>query len=295
MRSLKIPYSHIFGTLLLVLISSFSCFAGEEINSVDANGKRQGYWKISGAMSLEDGYRDDQIVEEGHYESDKKIGVWKKYYPTGILRNEITYKNNIPRGPYKIYYPNGNLEEEGTWLGNKNVEAFKRYHENGKIAQDFTFTMAGKRNGVQNYYYPNGNLQLSVEVKEGVAHGFYKTFYPDGNPKVSKNIIEGKVEESSVQEFKAVKEYTKVDIPVVPERIEETSASKTAEIERFDKSGENKLYNHRKQVTQAGEFKDGRLWNGKWYKYDANGNLKKVEVYQEGRFAGYGLLEDANK
>lgn len=295
MRSLNKSCVYVFNMLLLMLSISFTCIAGEEINAVDANGKRQGYWKITGAISLEDGYRDNQVVEEGNYENDRRIGLWKKYYPTGVVRSEITFKNNMPRGPYKIYYPNGNLEEEGIWGGNKNVEEFKRYHENGKIAQDFTFTPAGKRDGVQNYYYSNGNLQLSVEVKNGVAHGFYKSFYPDGSPKMTKNVIEGTVDKKSVKKYESRKEYEVVDIPVVPEPMKEPEEAAEVELEEFDKTGENTLYNHRKQVKQTGEFKNGRLWNGKWYKYDAEGNLAKVEVYQEGKFAGYGLLEDANK
>lgn len=294
MRPLNTSYLNIFSTLILSLCFTFICYAGEDLNTLDADGRRQGYWKITGAMSLEAGFRKDQIVEEGHYESNKKTGVWKKYYPTGVLKNEITFENNMPLGFYKIYYPSGKLEEEGNWQRNKNVGEFKRYHENGKLAQDFTFTSAGKRDGVQNYYYDNGNLQLSVEVEEGVAHGFYKTFYPDGKPKVSKIVKKGTVDPDSVQEFEPAKEvYAKVAMPDVPEKIANAD-EKEKVISKFEQSGENRLYNNRKQITQAGEFKNGRLWNGKWYRYDPNGTLKKVEVYQGGKFVGYAKLEDSN-
>jgi antitoxin component YwqK of YwqJK toxin-antitoxin module len=295
MRTLQNSFLHVFSTFILVLFLTSVCRGGEEINAIDANGKRQGYWKITGSMTIEDGFRDNQVVEEGNYETNEKIGIWKKYYPSGVLRNEIAFKNNMPRGVYKVYYPNGKLEEEGNWQGNKNIGVFKRYHKNGKLAQDFTFTSGGKRDGVQNYYYNNGNLQLTVEVEEGVANGFYKTFYPDGKPKMEKTVINGLVEENSIKSFEPAKEeYAKVEMPEVPENIKTHVDKKEAKILEFERSGQNALYNHRKQVTQIGEFKNGRLWNGKWNRYDPNGNLKKVEVYKEGKFIGYGVLEDSN-
>lgn len=295
MRTLQNSLLHVFSTVILVFCLTLICRGGEDINAIDANGKRQGYWKITGSITLEGGFRDNQVVEEGTYESNKKIGVWKKYYPSGILRNEITFKNNMPRGKYKVYYLNGNLEEEGNWQGNKNIGFFKRYYENGSIAQEFNFTSIGKRDGVQHYYYKNGNVQLSVEIKEGTANGFYKTFYPDGKPRMEKMVINGLVQEDSVKSFEpATEDYPKVEMPEVPESITTKVEKMEASIREFERSGQNILYNHKKQITQIGEFKNGRLWNGKRHRYDPNGNLKKVEVYEDGKFIGYGLLEDAN-
>lgn len=295
MRPLQIPYLHVISTIILVFFFTVICRGSEDINAIDENGNRQGYWKITGAMTAEAGYRDNQLVEEGSYQHGKKTGLWKKYYPTGSLKNEITFENNLPRGPYKVYYPNGKLEEIGNWQGNKNIGSFKRYHPSGKPAQIFNFTDAGKRDGVQNYFYENGNLQLTVEVADGIADGIYETYYPDGKLNSEKFIREGVLDESSVKEYKPAKEeYADTNMPEVPEKIESQKEKEEKSISKFEHSGENKLYNHRKQVTQSGEFKEGRLWNGKWHKYDPNGNLKKVEVYQDGKFAGYAKLEDSN-
>lgn len=295
MRPRQKLYLHIFSTLILLVCATVICRAGDDINTTDDKGNRQGYWKITGAMTTEAGYRDNQLVEEGNYEHNKKTGLWKKYYPTGSIKNEITFQNNLPRGPYKIYYSDGKLEEIGNWQGNKNVGSFKRYHPNGKPAQIFTFTDAGKRDGVQNYFYENGNLQLSVEVTDGVANGIYETYYPDGKLKSEKFIRNGILDESSVRTYEPTRdEHATVDMPVVPEKIEAPTEKIETNVEIFEQSGQSALYNSRKQVTQIGEFQNGRLWNGKWHRYDPNGKLKKVEVYQNGKFVGYGRLEDAN-
>jgi antitoxin component YwqK of YwqJK toxin-antitoxin module len=294
-RQIQIFSINFVSTCILVFCSTLVCLGGEGINTVDDKGNRQGYWKITGSMSAEEGFRDDQLVEEGNYENNKKTGIWKKYFPTGSLQCEITFQNNFPRGPYKIYYPDGKLEELGNWQGNRNVGTFKRYHSNGKPAQIFNFTSEGKRDGVQNYFYDNGNLQLTVEVSDGTVNGIYETYYPDGQLKSEKWVQNGVVDESSVKTYEPSKnEYAKAEMPELPEKISSSQQDEEAHVEAFNRSGKNTLYNQRKQVTQIGEFKDGRLWNGKWKRYDHDGNLQKVEVYQNGKFVGYEHLEAAN-
>ncbi|MEM9052980.1 MAG: hypothetical protein AAGC47_13080, partial [Bacteroidota bacterium] len=86
-----------------------------------------------------------------------------------------------------------------------------------------------------------------------------------------------------------------IEAPKIPERIVSDTKNSITAVKQFERSGENTLYNHRKQITQVGEFRDGRLWNGKWNRYDQSGKLLKVEVYQEGKFAGYGSIEEAGK
>ncbi len=287
-------------TWFIVLLLSLNTLlvaagSGEGKNVTDEFGRRQGYWKILGKDLQHRDFKSDQVVEEGHYEDSKRVGIWKKYYPNGNLRSEVNYENNLARGAYRTFYSNGNLEEEGTWTGTKNTGSFHRYHENGAIAQEFFFTESGKRDGIQNYYFDNGHPQLSVEVENGVVNGFYKTFYPDGTPKVEKNVINGITDPKSVVEHEPTyADYIQVDLPDLQEKITEEGESDKA-VDKFEKSGISSLYNKRKQVTQTGEFKNGRLWNGRWNRYDSDGRLIKVEVYQEGKFIGYAHVEKSNK
>lgn len=277
------------------------------LNRTDEAGKRQGYWKITGALSSESGFRDDQVVEEGEYVDNKREGLWLKFYPTGTIRSEITYVNDFPRGPYRIHYPSGKVEEEGNWQGMRNVGEFKRYHENGRIAQDFQFNAKGKREGTQRYYYPSGQPQLTVEVRNGIAHGDYRTYYADGSLREEKRIVEGRVDSASIVKYPPADdrlasasslpndESLKRSIAAAPPETDESAVEETEEdIEKFDRSGTAKLYNHGGQVTQEGEFKQGRLWNGKRYRYTRDGELSKTEIYQNGKFVGYALPDDGS-
>ena len=122
------------------------------------------------------------------------------------------------------------------------------------------------------------------------------TFFADGKPKAEKMIVDGEIDDQSVKNYTSTRDhYEQIEAPKIPERIVSDTKNSITAVKQFERSGENTLYNHRKQITQVGEFRDGRLWNGNWNRYDQSGKLLKVEVYREGKFAGYGSIEEADK
>jgi antitoxin component YwqK of YwqJK toxin-antitoxin module len=267
----------------------------DTLNVLDFQGQRQGFWKLSGDMTGEAGYKKNQLVEEGSYIDNKREGIWKKYYPTGTIKSEINYQNNHPKGFYRIHYRNGKVEEEGTWMTNKNTGLFLRFHENGNRAQEFEFNDNGKRNGLQKYYHENGQLHMTVELENGVASGTQKTYYTDGSLMEEKRLTNGEVEAQSKRTYPPkAGATTGTKTPLLPNHETKPAAQDRPNIGEFKFNGFNALYNKNLQITQVGEFKEGRLYNGKWHRYDDNGLLKKVEVYRYGRFIGYAEIEESN-
>ncbi len=264
----------------------------DTLNIIDHQGFRQGYWQILGSMQGEPGYKKVQVVEEGSYTDNKREGIWTKYYPSGSIKSEINYRNNHPKGVYKIYFPNGQLEEEGNWISNKNSGSFKRFHQNGKPAQEFVFNNEGKRNGTQMYYFENGQPQMIVEIENGVAHGMYRSFHPDGSIMEETRLINGQPDLESTKTYPAKSgTVTTTRTPEIPVSETKPADPDKPNLGEFKFNGFNALYNKNLQITQVGMFKDGRLYDGKWHRYDEHGILKKVEIYQNGRFTGYGNLE----
>ena len=52
----------------------------DTINRVDPiNGRKTGYWIITGNMSKQKGYSQEDKVEEGRYINSRKTGKWIKY------------------------------------------------------------------------------------------------------------------------------------------------------------------------------------------------------------------------
>lgn len=58
----------------------------------------------------------------------------------------------------------------------------------------------------------------------------------------------------------------------------------------FKENGYNKVYNENDEIWQDGEFKNGKLCDGKVYLYDSDGILVEVKVYKAGLYHSSGQL-----
>jgi len=282
--------------LILVLccsLFSLDAQSSDALNALDENGRRTGYWIINASMKPTQGFSPEQVIEEGNYAASKKQGLWKRYFPSGKVQSEITYTNNIPNGPYKTYYTSGLLEEQGSWNFNKNTGDFKRFHPNGKPSQEFTFSDNGLRNGEQRYYHENGVLELQVNVINGKENGRMTRYFANGEIKEVKDFNEGVMADGSIRTYQMRKPAVVLkETPAVPEKTSPVVKEDKPNIHVFKDTGKNTLYNKDLQVSQSGYFKNGRLWIGRWYRYDSNGILESIEVYKDGKLAGYAPIEE---
>lgn len=268
----------------------------DTLNKLDEMGRKQGWWKVNAPKEERPGYADGQLIEEGRYTNSKRIGLWRRYWPNGKVMSEIVYQMGRPRGDYKTYYPDGKVEEQGNWDLDRNTGAFKRWHPNGQLAQDFTFNNYGTRDGVQKYYHENGQLEVEVNVKEGKENGTLKRYYANGDLQQVAEFNGGVINASN---SKYIRSVHKVDAPK-PEPSAQPAPAKTAEevtnAVMFRENGFNTLYDRQLRLSQQGEFSNGKLWNGKYYRYNkSTGELLKIEVYTDGRFTGNAVLSEEDK
>lgn len=257
----------------------------DTMNRTDAQGRKDGYWKVVAPNTEKPGYANGAVVEEGRYVGGRRAGTWKRYWPNGRLMSEVTYRNGMPRGPYRIFYPSGKLEEEGTWDLDRNTGVFKRWHPNGKPAQEFNFDAYGSRDGVQKYWHDNGQLAVEVSISQGRESGTLKRWYANGDLEETATYVNGELDEASRRTYAPKKPIAAPAQPAAKAAPEVTAGESTNSM-RFRENGYNTLYDKQLRISQTGEFKDGRLWNGKVYRYGGNGVLVRIEVYIEGHFAG---------
>lgn len=250
-------------------------------------GKKEGYWIIYAHMRDFSDYKPNDIVEEGRYQANRKFGLWKKYFPNGNLMNEIYFKNGRAYGGFKTYFENGNLEEEGTWKGRVYTGEFKRFHENGTIAQEKTFNESGKTNGVVKYFYENGQPELVFTTVDGVENGEATRYYPNGDVKEILTFNEDGSMASRV-------EKARVNPPLNEKKEDKGEGVKAAGAENMGGTrivdGYHKTYNDDKDILMDGDFKAGKLIDGKHYIYDNYGLLERIEVYKNGKYVGNGVL-----
>jgi antitoxin component YwqK of YwqJK toxin-antitoxin module len=279
---------------LLMLLACLTSFAtGSQINMTDTKGQRQGYWIILGSMIDDREYKPESKVEEGNYSDNRKQGLWKKYWPSGKVRSEINYTDGKPEGEYILYYENGKIEEHSHWYNSRNKGEFWRYYMNGNPQQYFLFAENGKRNGPQKYYHENGKLAMEVTIVNGQESGTMRRYSADGK------LTEEKTFENGVLKQGASKKYKEeVPAPIVSKDPYDESVGKESKVtadkpnkaQLFKPNGFNTLYDRNGAVTQSGEFSNGRLYDGKWYRYNTDGILIRVEIYKGGKFIGLGVI-----
>ncbi|MEO8066727.1 MAG: toxin-antitoxin system YwqK family antitoxin [Flavobacteriales bacterium] len=269
----------------------------DTLNQLDGEGRKNGFWRITAPVATKPGYADGQLIEEGRFATNKRIGTWHRYWPNGKLMSEITYDMGRPRGDYKTWYQNGQLEEEGNWDLDRNTGNFKRYHPNGEPQQDFVFNDYGVRDGVQKYYHENGQLAVQVNIEEGKEEGTLKRYYPNGDPQQVATFENGVVNAANNKFLRPVSKPA-TDLPKAEPAKTAPVVSATESVnpaDRFNENGVNTLYDQQKRISQVGEFKNGQLWNGKRYRYDRDGKLQRIEVYDVGRYIGDTPITDEDK
>lgn len=273
-------------------LAQASVLQQDTINQVDPQGRKQGYWRIEAPKADKPGYTDGQLIEEGRYNAGKRIGTWKRYWPNGKIMSEVNYRSGLPRGEYRIYYPNGRVEEQGTWDLDRNTGSFKRWHPNGKPAQEFLFDQYGLRDGIQKYFHENGQLAVEVSVKQGREEGSLKRFYANGELEETASFNNGEMDEASRKTFAARKPMADLTPAKESKAAPTVGSEESTNAVRFRENGFNTLYDKQLRISQTGEFKQGRLWDGRVYRYGGNGVLVRIEVYIDGRYAGDAPITD---
>lgn len=255
-------------------------------NQVDDSGRKQGQWVHLGKEQPDKGYPEDGKISEGTYKDDRRDGLWVLYYKDGITpRTEGEYKNNRPNGPFTQYHPNGAIKEKGTFEKQRYIENLERYNENGTKVYEASYNEAGKESGKVVYYHDNGKPEFIYEANNGVPAGKAVRYWPNGDVREEVTYgADGAVEKSS-GEIAMVNPEVKIDVAKGGK-----PAPKPKGVSGFKPNEYNKLFNDDKELWMEGNFKDGKLWDGRLYLYDSDGLLLKVEVYKNGVYHSDGQL-----
>lgn len=286
-------------TLLLVLtvFFGFGLKAADTLNYVGPDGKKQGYWIVTGKMlkSNPKNFGADAKVEEGRYKESQKVGLWINYFPNGAKQTEFTYVNNRPNGPAKIYYENGKVSEEGTWVGTRWVGPYKMYYEDGTPRQEFNYSTVGQREGKQVYKHPNGKVSIEVNMKGGKEEGWKKEYDEEGNL-VRETYFNGGVIDPSKTVEHPVKTKSK-DKGDKPDGAGEPPPPPPPPPAGTKWGGEGPYTLMKNgQVSQKGTFHLFKLVDGEAFFYDDNGMLVRIKKYKEGKYVGDSPIPaDANK
>lgn len=293
-RPLHIMKVYVLSFLVVFLCSksfsqTFEMYKGDTINFKDAADQKQRRWITFCKSGSHPGFSEGAMVEEGMYMDNKKVGLWKKYFPNGKIKQELTFANNTPNGPAKFYYESGRLQEEGMWRDKKWVGNYKYYHENGVLFYDWEFNDNGKREGQQKYYYANGMPMYEGEWRDGKEAGLLKEYYENGSMKAEKYFSEGKLDPANSKNFELGNAVERKKAPVGPIQ-PDPAAMKVIKDEGPKEissipDGQFTTYykGDRSKIEKKGTFKNRMLVEGEHNIYDASGTLTKTNIIKGGK------------
>lgn len=270
------------------VFAHFSGDQNETVNQRSSDGKKQGRWIYYGKDRPSAGFPAKGKIEEGDYKDDRREGVWTIYHHDGVTpKIKGEYVNNRPSGKYVKYHMNGKIKEQGTFVSGQYSDSLVRYHSNGQMEYEASYNGSGKEEGKVRYYYSNGQVEYEYISVNGVVSGKAMRYYENGDVK---EIIE-------YNEDGSVKSSIEKEMQTPSVRIPEPTAAAAPKITKpivkdgkFQPNGYNKVYNPNNEIWQDGDFKEGKLFNGKVYVYDRDGILLKVKVFKNGVYHSDGQL-----
>lgn len=160
---------------LFFLIFSMPLFIfAQEINKLDAQGKRHGFW--------EKRYDSGRVRYSGTFNHGKETGEFL-FYENKIINNYPTIKkvfdDHSDKALVVFYDLYGKKKSEGSMLGKKRVGTWKYYNPQGKLILTENYEnnlLQGKRT----VFYTNDSIAELSEYKNGKLDGVTTRFSKDG-------------------------------------------------------------------------------------------------------------------
>lgn len=169
----------IYFYLLLLLPSLLMAQNRPLVNFKDANGLKQGNWKVR--------HENSQAIRyTGAFKDDQPTGLFQYYYPTGVLSAIMKFSEN--KAYVTMYHENGNVMSVGKYLNQQKDSVWYVFSERNELLSSEDY-LQDKIHGKQFLYYPVVVNQGEIKVMEmysydsGLKHGPWETYYDSGHLK----------------------------------------------------------------------------------------------------------------
>ncbi|MBI4946644.1 MAG: toxin-antitoxin system YwqK family antitoxin [Bacteroidetes bacterium] len=195
----------------------------------------------------------------------QKEGTWKKFYPSGKIKAEATFKNGKKTGYVKTYSESGNLANIQKYVGDSLQ----------KEAPELTTKLE-----VRNEYYEDGSIKKTGTYLYGIAEGTHKEYSSEGKITGAKiyhdgNLIgEGLMDEAGNQQGPWVEYHPNGKVKAKGNYVNGI------------KIGEWVFFHSNERLEQKGTYDKKGKPQGLWQWYYDTGKLLREENYLNGKREG---------
>lgn len=245
---------------------------------------------------------DPVLISKELYLNDKKEGISYYYYPDGIVKEEIPYKNGQKEGSGKEFDENGKIISLTEYHNNYIISRERINRKNGQ----------GLKQGLWKEFYEDGKVYKEMHYTDNELDGLYKEFNPNGSLSLIMKYEKGKIIEEqeemiSQQELDIRREFSsdgnmifqgsyKKNIPVGIHRYY-NAEGEVINAKIFDDSGrlvsegivdeEGERKGPWKDFYYTGELRSQGLFlnnkrSGNWIFYFKNGMKEQEGMYLNG-------------
>ena len=123
----------------------------------------------------------------------EKEQVKSKYYDSGEVKSQETYKNGKPNGLWIDWYENGEKKRQVNFKNGDLDGLVTEWYENGKKMKEITIKN-GKLDGLETEWYKNGQKEKEGNRTDGELDGLVTIWYENGHKEEEKTFKSGKKE-----------------------------------------------------------------------------------------------------
>lgn len=162
--------------IVFLALMSFGVLSAQQVNQLDANGKKHGLWKGTYEQSKRPRF-------EGTFEHGKEVGTFKFFDDTKAASVIATREFRPDGSAYTIFFDQKkNKVSEGLVVNKEYEGEWKYYHYQSPDLMTQEFYKNGKLEGTRTVYYKSGKVAEVAEYKNGKKHGIYKKMAENDNP-----------------------------------------------------------------------------------------------------------------
>lgn len=193
----------------------------------------------------------------------RKQGSWKKYHPSGSVRFEGTFRDDVPVGTFVYYHEKGARRAVNEFRGSSGICYSKQYSEEAVLMIEGKY-IGQKRDSIWRTYDVQGRLILEEDYKDDKRSGWSISYHKDGS------LAEKKFYKDDLEEGLWVR------------KIENGTTVVRAEYKEGVLSGPAKYWNTAGTPICSGNYAHG--WRtGWWIEYNEKGRPAFRVKFKRGR------------
>lgn len=116
--------------------------------------------------------KDTAVIE--NYLNGKEHGEWRKFHPSGKLKELRYFSNGQKAGMLTAWWENGNKQLQYFFAADEYEGTCKEWSETGFLNKVLHYKK-GHEEGQQQWWYDNGKIKANYIIKEGRRYGLLGT------------------------------------------------------------------------------------------------------------------------